>query len=56
MFSPKFKIFAETAEGETIECFTWTRDEASGLRRAQADAKRFGVEARRFWAIPVAEG
>lgn len=50
MFAPKYIIFAETSEGKTIACFTWTRDEASGLRRAEADAKRFGVACTRFWA------
>jgi transcription antitermination factor NusA-like protein len=44
------KIFALTANGETIECFTWTRDEASGIARAFADAKAHGVVIVEAWA------
>lgn len=41
---PKFRIFATDANtGEEFECFTWTRDEVSGIRRAYADAERFGM-------------
>lgn len=53
VFTPTYDIFARTADGQTIECFRWTRDEASGLRRAERDAKEFGVDAVQFWAVPV---
>ena len=40
----RFRIFAiDAITGEEFECFTWTRDEASGIRRAYADAERFGM-------------
>jgi hypothetical protein len=42
--TPRFRILAtDTATGEEFECFTWTRDAASGIRRAYSDAERFGM-------------
>lgn len=53
MFQPTFKIFARKANGEVFECFTWTRDEASGIRRAWADAEKFGVAITEVWAETI---
>lgn len=40
----RFRIFAiDASTDEEFECFTWTRDEASGIARAHADAQRFGM-------------
>lgn len=44
------KIFAETTDGRTIECFTWRFDIESGIARAKAEAADFGIKAIRFWA------
>jgi len=53
MFTPRFKIMARKPDGSEFECFTWTRDEASGIRRAYADAKAFGVEIVDAWAVAL---
>lgn len=50
---PRFVIFVETVTGEIIKAFTWCRDAASGINRAERDAKDFGVVAARIWAEPV---
>jgi hypothetical protein len=50
---PRFVIFVETVTGEIIRAFTWCRDEISGIARAQADARDFGVTPVRIWAEPV---
>lgn len=40
----RFRIFAiDAITGEEFECFTWTRDEASGIARAYVDAQHFGI-------------
>lgn len=40
----RFTIVAtEIATGERFECFTWTRDAASGIERAKRDAVKFGM-------------
>lgn len=40
----RFRIFAiDASTGEEFECFTWARDEKSGIARAYADAQRFGM-------------
>lgn len=50
----RFSIMARRADnGEVFECFTWTRDEASGIRRAYKDAEAFGVEVSEVWAEEV---
>lgn len=53
MYKPQFIIFVETVAGEIIEAFTWCKDEASGLRRAEIEARRFGYTVARAWAEPV---
>lgn len=51
---PRFVIFVETAAGEIIKAFTWTRDEASGIARAERDCVDFGHGCPvRVWAEPV---
>lgn len=47
----RFAIFCRSADGAIFEAFTWTRDEASGIRRAWADAERFGVAITDAWAV-----
>jgi len=46
-----FVIFARKADGSEFECFHWCRDAQSGIARAFADAKRFGVEIVDAWAV-----
>lgn len=46
----KFIIFARRTSGEVFECFSWCRDAQSGVDRAFADAKRFGVDVTEVWA------
>ena len=48
-----FIIFARKANGEVFECFRWCRDAQSGVNRAFADAKRFGVNIIDAWAEAV---
>jgi len=44
MPTPRFHIVATLVDtGERFFCFTWCRDEASGLARAQALAVRFDM-------------
>lgn len=50
----RFVIFVRLADGAVVEAFRWTRDEASGVARAMADAARFGFDAVEAWAVPVA--
>ena len=50
----RYLIHARRADtGEEFQCFRWTRDEASGIRRAWADAKMYGVPLSAVWAKPV---
>ena len=44
------KIFARKTDGTVFECFTWTRDAASGIARAYRDAADFGVSIVDAWA------
>lgn len=53
MLKPTCVIFVETIEGETIEAFTWCRDEASGIERARREAREFGFVPVRVWAEPI---
>jgi hypothetical protein len=39
----------DAATGEAFECFTWTRDSASGIARAYADAERHGRPISHAW-------
>ncbi len=50
MFPSRFRIMARKADGTVFECFTWTRDAESGVRRAFADAKAFAVQITEAWA------
>lgn len=50
---PTFIIFVETVTGDIIEAFTWCRDKASGISRAEKDAREFGVTPARIWAEPI---
>lgn len=50
---PRFIIFVETVTGDIIRAFTWCRDRTSGIERARADAREFGVTPARIWAEPV---
>lgn len=53
MYTPRFIIFVETLSGDVIKAFTWTRDANSGIRRAQYEADKFGVDVSRVWAEPI---
>lgn len=53
MFQPRFRIMARKPDGSEFECFTWTRDEASGIRRAYSDALAFDVEVVDVWAVAL---
>lgn len=44
------KIFCRKTDGSVFLAFHWTRDAASGIARAFADAKLFGVEITEAWA------
>lgn len=48
-----FAIKARKTDGSVFVCFTWTRDEASGIERAKRDAVKFGVECVEFWAEAI---
>lgn len=48
-----FEIFARKTDGTVFKCFTWSRDEKSGIERAKRDAVTFGVECVEFWAVKV---
>lgn len=49
----RYQIMARDINGETIECFVWTRTEESGISRAYYDAPKFGVELQYVWAEPL---
>lgn len=51
--APNFKIFVRTAGGEEFMAFTWCRDEASGIARAQREGAEFGFEIVAVWAEAV---
>lgn len=53
MFNARFSIMVRDADGGEYEAFTWTRDEASGIRRAYADAAKFGVTIIDAWAVAL---
>lgn len=53
MYKPRFVIFVETITGEIIRAFTWSRDENSGIQRAENDAKEFGHIPVYIWAESV---
>jgi hypothetical protein len=50
MYPVTFTLYGRKADGSVIELFRWCRDEASGLLRAKAEAKRFGMEFTKIWA------
>lgn len=51
-----FKILATDASGQRVECFTWTRDAASGIERAEREAQDFGrSDLSDFRAVPTGE-
>lgn len=55
MFAPRFIIIkALTSKGEVIDCFTWTRDEASGIARAEREGSDFGFDLVEVWAEEIA--
>lgn len=49
----RFVLFGRKADGSVLELFRWTRDEASGLSRAKADAERFGMAFTEIFAVPA---
>lgn len=53
MYAPRFRIMARKTDGTVFECFTWTRDAASGIRRAFSDAKKFDVAISEAWAEEI---
>jgi hypothetical protein len=50
MFAVTYTLFGRKADGSVLELFRWCRDEASGLLRAQAEARRFGLDLVEIWA------
>lgn len=48
-----FRVMARQADGTVFECFTWTRDAASGIARAYRDAKEFGIELADVWTVAL---
>lgn len=53
MLAVTFVLFGRKADGSVLELFRWCRDAASGIRRAEAEAKRFGISLVEIWAEPV---
>lgn len=53
MYAVTFVLFGRKADGSIVELFRWCRDEASGLRRAAAEAERFGMAFEEIWAVPA---
>jgi hypothetical protein len=53
MLPVTFVIFGRKSDGSEIELFRWCRDEAGGIARAWAEAKRFGVDLVDVWAVPA---
>jgi len=51
--TPRFRILARKVNGTEFECFTWTRDEASGIARAHADAARHSITVTAVWAEEI---
>lgn len=49
----RYKIFGKTVLGEVLELFTWVRDIQSGIRRAEKEAKEFGIELVDIWVEKV---
>lgn len=49
----RYKIFGKTVLGEVLELFTWVRDIQSGIRRAEREAKEFGIELVDIWVEKV---
>lgn len=49
----RFVIFVETAAGEIVRAFTWSRDAASGIARARKEASMFGFAAKKVWAEEI---
>jgi len=50
-----FEIWFAVNGGEAVKAFTWTRDAASGIKRAKRDAAAFGydVNQMQFWATAI---
>ena len=50
-----FEIWFTVNGGEAVKAFTWTRDAASGIKRAKRDAAAFGydVNQMQFWATAI---
>lgn len=53
MFHAQFSIMVREIDGTEYEAFRWTRDEASGIRRAYSDAAKFGIELASAWAVAL---
>jgi hypothetical protein len=53
MFAVTFVIFGRKTDGSEIELFRWCRDEQSGIARAQREAREFGLELTKIWAVPA---
>lgn len=56
MHLARFTIIASRPDGSRFECFRWTRDAASGIARAQREAKGMGLDhLSDFRAEPIAQ-
>lgn len=55
MWPIKFEIWVKPVGEDAMLAFHWSRDEASGIERAKADATKFGYEIEQVWAVPYKE-
>lgn len=52
----RFTILASRPDGSRFECFRWTRDAASGIARAEREARGMGLHHLvNFRAEPIGE-
>ena len=54
MIAARFTITARQPNGERFECFRWCRDAASGIARAEREAREMGLnDLSDFQAEPI---
>lgn len=50
---PTYVMWIETADGQQVKAFTWTRDKETGMLRAKREAKEFGYGDVKVIAVPI---